>query len=160
MKRTLMRMFAAALPLAAAALLSGCSIVCEFIVVNKSDAPLEVRYTHKPSAMPPNAPPAVPGVLSADKVNNTGREWRNVPPERYTIDYKTGHVWVKVLPGEAVLVAQMMNYPGHDSQYSDASFQIDSLSLEGARGSAKFQGRQAMTQFLNARGGTFVITYR
>ena len=154
------RAITAALLLASAALLSGCSVICEFVIVNESGAPLEVRYTHKPSGMPPAGRIEVPGVVGADKVNKTSREWRNVPPERYTIDYKTGHVWAKVEPGEAVLVARMLNYPGHESQYSDSSFYIDGLSLDGSKGSAKYQGRQALTQFVSDGGCTYVIRYR
>ena len=156
MKRTL----TAALLLGAALLLSGCSAICEFVIVNESGAPLEVRYTHKPSGMPPNGRIEVPGVLGADKVSESGREWKTPPPERYTIDYKTGHVWAKVEPGEAVLVARMLNYPGHESRHSDSSFYIDALSLDGSKGSAKYQGRQALTQFVSNGGCTYVIRYR
>lgn len=154
------RKFAAVLLFASALMSSGCSIICEFIVVNESGAPLEVRYTPKPSAMPPTGRLEVPRVLSAGKVGTSDREWKTPPPERYTIDQKTGHVWVKVEPGEALRVAEIINYPGHDSHHSDSRFQIDSLSLDGARGHAKYQGRQAVTQFLNTRGGTYLITYR
>jgi hypothetical protein len=154
------RKFAAVLLLASALMSSGCSIICEFIVVNDSDAPLEVRYTHKPSAMPHEGRFQVPGVVGAGRVDDSGKEWRQVPPERYTIDYKTGHVWVKVLPGEALRVAEITNYSGHDRQSDDSLFHIDSLSLDGARGSAKYQGRQAMTQFVDTDGGTYVIRYR
>lgn len=154
------RMMAAALLVASAALLSGCSVICDFVIVNESGAPLEVRYAPKPEAAPPNALPAVPGVLGADKVDESVRQWRNVPAERYTIDSKTGHVWVKVLPGEALLVARLSNYSGHESQSGDSGFNIDSISLDGAKGSMKYQGRQALTQFIDDGSCTYVIRYR
>jgi hypothetical protein len=57
-------------------------------------------------------------------------------------------------------VDEIINYSGHDSRYSDEIFRIDSLSLEGAKGSIRYQGRQAMTQFVESKRGTYLIRYR
>jgi hypothetical protein len=154
MKRTMIIVVA----LSAALLSSACSVSYEFVIVNESDAPLEVKYILKPSAMPPHGQIEVPAVLSSDRLSRAERPWVTLPYERYHIDHGSGHVTVRLGPHEALRVADIMNYSGHESEYSESRFPIASLSLNGARGSVSYEGRQAMTQFVKS-DSAYLIKY-
>ena len=149
---------AISLLLATILFLSACSVGYEFVIVNASNSPIEVQYTIKPSGMPPNSRTHMPAIVNAVEMKKSEREWKAVPAEQHHIDYKSGKVTVTLAPNQALRVADIINYPGHDSESSDVRFHITSLSLEGTRGSVKYEGRQALTQFRES--DDFVITYK
>ena len=84
---------------------------------------------------------------------------RALPYERYSIDHRSGSVLVRLGPGEALRVAYIMNYSGHESEHSDSRFHIASLSLDGAKGSVRYEGRQALTQFIES-DAMYIIRYK
>jgi hypothetical protein len=138
---------------------SACSVVREFVIVNESDGLLEVEYTLKPSGMLPNRQIEMPVLLCADKLSKSEWAWRALPYERYHIDHKSGHVSVRLGPNEVLRVAEVMNYSGHESEHSESKFDIASLRLEGVRGTVKYEGRQALTQFIES-DSMYIIRYR
>jgi hypothetical protein len=140
-------------------LFSACSVGYEFVIVNASDSSLEVRYTVEPSGMPPNSRVHVPVILNAEELKKSERKWKDVPDEQHRIDYKTGEIVVRVAPNQALRVADITNYPGHDSERTDLYFHIANLSLVGESGSVCLEGKQALTQFKQSDGG-YAITYR
>jgi len=135
--------------------LSACSVRSDFVVVNESDHPIEVQYQFKPS-ISKTAPLAdsiqPPAKLEVKEFQKSGREWKNVPEEQFHYDNRTGVVTVMVVPGEALLLDYVYNY-------SELDFDLDSLSLTGAQGIIKLEGRQTFMQF-KEESGSFVIRYR
>jgi hypothetical protein len=135
-----------------------CSRSYHFVIVNDSDGPLEVKYTFKPSDLPPDNNPR-PMKKSAKDVENSEGEWRDIPVGQYQGDFKSGKVMVTLAPGEALRVDRISNYPGHASEHSDSYFHIANISLTGAKGSVIYEGRQALTQFREQSDGLYVIRY-
>lgn len=140
-------------------LFSACSFGYEFVIVNASDSWLEVRYTVKPSGMPPNDRNHLPMMLNTEELEKSEHKWKDVPIEQSHIEYKSGEIMVKLAPNQALRVADITNYPGHDSEYTDLYFHITNLSLVGARGSVCLEGRQALTQF-KKDDGRYTIIYQ
>ena len=61
--------------------------------------------------------------------------------------------------GETLRVAYIMNYSGRESEHCDSRFHIASLSLDGAKGSVRYEGRQALTQFIES-DAMYIIRYK
>jgi hypothetical protein len=135
--------------------LSACSVRNDLVVVNESDYPIEVQYQFKPSHSK-TAPSAdsiqPPAKLGIKEFLASGREWKDVPAEQFHYDDRTGIVTVRVAPDEALLVDYVYNY-------SEFSFDLASLSLTGAQGSIKLEGRQTFMQF-REESGSYVIRYK
>ena len=138
---------------------TACSYGYDFVVVNASDKPIDVRYLVNPSGRPPERRTHIPAVLEAGELQKSKRTWKDLPAEQHNIDHKSGEIVVKLAPNQALRVADITNYPGHDSEHTDLYFHISSLSLTGARGSVKYEGRQALTQFKGSET-LYVITYQ
>ena len=62
-------------------------------------------------------------------------------------------------PGETLHVAYIMNYSGRESEHSDSRFHIARLRLDGAKGSVRYEGRQALTQFIES-DAMYIIRYK
>jgi hypothetical protein len=138
-------------------LFSACSFRYDFVVVNKSDGVIEVRYKLKrytletPSNYFDIAPPAK---LSIKEFQKSDRVWRDIPKEQYIFDNLTGTFTVKVAPSETLLVDFANNYRGDESQFA-----LESINITGAKGSINLEGKQAQTQF-KVESNTYVIQYR
>ena len=140
-------------------LFTACSYGYDFVVVNASDKPMEVRYLVNPSGRPPERRTHIPAILDAGEVQKSKRAWKDLSAEQYNVDHKSGEIVVRLVPNQALRVADITNYPGHDSEHTDLYFHISSLSLAGTRGSVKYEGRQALTQFKGSET-LYIITYK
>lgn len=61
--------------------------------------------------------------------------------------------------GETLRVAYIMNYSGRESEHCDSRFHIASLSLDGAKGSLKYEGRQALTHLIES-DAMYILRYK
>lgn len=137
-------------------LLSSCSLGYEFVVINASDELLVVQYTFKPDYRDKISAPVKANI---EELENTQRRWTPVHFEQFGIDQETGTVTVKLPPREVLRVADITNYPGHNSEHSDLYFHISSLVLSGSRGSVTYNGKQACSQF-KEDSTTYKIIYQ
>jgi hypothetical protein len=69
----------------------------------------------------------MPVLLSAYKFQQSDLTWGALSNERYSIDHKSRRVLVRLVPGEALRVAYIMNCSGHEIEHSDSRFYIASL---------------------------------
>jgi hypothetical protein len=132
-----------------------CSTMEDFIIVNDSSGILQVEYKLKKNKLDIEKPKKI----SAEKLKSREKEWQELPPDQYQIDNETRVIKVKLAPNEALLIEREINYRGHEKESEGEFLQIESLSLQGAKGIARFEGRQALTQF-KENNGDYLIVYR
>jgi hypothetical protein len=147
--------------LATALLLTACSSIQDFVVVNKSGVVIEVQYKVKwckPETPGKNSVVSPPAKLSIEEFGRSSHTWKSLPKEQYRYDDPTCTYTVSVAPGEALLVSQSANYPGHEDVNSEDNFYLESISITGAKGAVRLEGRQAQTHFMK-ESDDYVLTY-
>ena len=148
-------------PLLAALLLASCSWIADFVVLNKSDAPVVVEYTFKekfqrgPACCPSGERPSK---KAAKDVGNDGVSWRELGAGEYAYDAAAGRVTVVLKPGEALRVMRAVNYAGYEHAEDDA-FDLRSIALTGAKGTLYLEGLQAQTAFKAESNDLYTLTY-
>ena len=133
---------------------SSCSWMTNFVIVNKSDGVLEIEYKYRESSREIKPPQK----KSAQDLKKYDARWESFPSDRLKINQVSKTVQVRLEPNETLLVESETNYTGHDSN-SGGLFPIESLSLSGKRGSAKYEGRQVLTQFREESETLYTIIY-
>jgi hypothetical protein len=136
-------------------MMSGCSYRYEFVVINKSDRPIEVQYQLKRHASGQYADINTPAKVTLSEFEKAEYQWRNLAKEQYQFDNLTATFKVSVAPDEVLLVDFALNYSGDESEFDLASIKID-----GARGSIDLEGRQAQTQFRFDEDRKYILRYR
>ena len=137
-------------------LLSGCSRLTLFAVVNMSDKPLEVRYRMNG----PNWPcgkPTITTILQLDADNPLQQE----PALRYYDDPAGGLVELTLKPDEVFALTSMRRVENEQEEASEAGrFCVKEIELVGAQGEMKFQGTQAYQAFRIESWKRRELTYR
>jgi hypothetical protein len=147
--------------MAMALVLAGCSTREDFVVVNKSAQVVELRYKMKrcngeiSSDERDRHPPAK---LTREEFQKSDRVWINLSKADYNYDGGTCTYNVRVAPDEALLVDYAYNYRGPNSEGSELYFELEELSISGAKGEIVLRGRQAQTQF-KLESDAYVIIY-
>jgi hypothetical protein len=148
----------------AACLLAACSYSSDFVIVNESDSPVEVRYQLK--AYDPsyhesyNEKFIYPALMSAEDLKRSSHEWKqlNEAGKDFGFDEKSGTVSYQLPPQTALRVERILNYV--DNGHNETPFRISNISLNGPKGSVELRGRQAQFAFKGDPSGTYIITYR
>lgn len=141
-------------------LFAGCSYITDFAVVNESDRPIEVRYRVK-NYPGPFAAPVAPAVIATSQMSaKGGQQWSTLTADRYQLDQANRTVTVRVMPNEALLVADMHNYNGHGDPWDAKQFPIDEITIQGSGGEVCFRGSQSRTSFSEVSSALYTITYR
>ncbi|HYP53323.1 MAG TPA: hypothetical protein VEQ42_07265 [Pyrinomonadaceae bacterium] len=151
-----------ALPLVAAMLLSSCSFISDFVVVNESGAPLEVQYAYKERFAAPKccAMGELPQRRPARDLGNDERPWTTLREGEYFYNATAASVTVVLRPGEALLVTRLNGYAGPGTGQEE-SFTVRSVRLAGASGTIFFEGLQAQAAFKEEeRQSLYAIRYR
>jgi len=149
------RIFSVILLAAACLFCSSCSWVTKFVVVNKSSDVLEVRYTLAPLS---GGGKTLQKTTLDDKGELKNEAWSEMPLEQYEYNQETETVTLRLAANEAVEVASEVTYTGHHSADNNF-FKIKTLSLSGTRGAARYEGRQALTQFREESESLYTIVY-
>ena len=141
--------------------LTACSYSTEFVVVNESDRPIEVRYKAKRF---PNEPPdftARPAKMLASQLGNHDRQqWKNLTPDQYQVDRENRTVTVNVMPREALWVTNMFHYFGDDDPNDVANWPIEEISIMGAGGGMTFTGDKSRQSFSYVSRVLYSLTYK
>jgi hypothetical protein len=141
-------------------LLVACSYITDFVVVNESDQPIEVRYKIK-NFPGPFSPPVVPATLASSQLSTKGnQEWNKLNSDRYQLVQESRTVVVRVMPHEALLVANMHNYSGHGDAWDAKEFPIEEITVRGAGGEMKLADQQARTTFSEVSRALYTLTYK
>jgi uncharacterized lipoprotein YehR (DUF1307 family) len=143
-------------------LLSACSSREDFVIINKSGGFIEVQYKLKRCA--PDTPRTFnggnsPAKLSIKEFQKSDHVWRDISKDQYKYDALTCKLTVNVAADDALLVDYAYNYRGHDREGSELRFDLEALSIKGAKGVVSLEGRQTQTQFKNNESGDYIIAY-
>lgn len=155
MKRVL-----AFLTFALALLLAACSYTANFVVVNATDRPLELRYKVKASERDPIQVAGDPLKTAEESLRGGDRRWQRLAPEEYTVDREARTVTIRVMPHEAVAVMRVTNYGGHDDASGAGAFAVEEIRLSGAGGEVKFEGDGARRAFVEESRNLYTLTYK
>ena len=141
-------------------LLTGCSYMTDFAVINESDQPVEVRYKIKnyPGSF---SPPVTPATIAASQLSTKGnQQWNNLASDRFQLDQDNQTVVVRVMPHQALLIADMHNYGGHEDAWGAKEFPIEQITLRGARGEINLANERARTTFSEVSRALYTLTYK
>jgi hypothetical protein len=147
-------------PLVAALLVTSCSSISEFVVVNGTDKPIEVQYTFKERFATARCCPLgeKPERKSVSDLKGDA-PWTPVEEDGYAYNPSAARLTVVVRPAEALLVTRVNNYAGHDAG-EDESFALKSVRVTGEGGTIFLEGLQAQAAFGRVEPGLYALTYR
>ena len=140
--------------------LTACSYSTDFVVINDSANPVEVQYKVKnyPGSF---APPATPSTITSSQLDSHGgQQWKKLNSDQYQIDVETRTVIVRLMPHEALLVASMHNYGGHEDAWDAKEFPIDEIAVSGSDGELRLAGQQARITFSEISRALYTLTYK
>ena len=141
-------------------LLSACSYLTDFVVINDSAEVVEVRYKVK-NIPGPFAPPVAPATIAPSELSAHGnQQWKKLTPAQYQLDQENRTVMVRLNPHEALLVVSMHNYSGHEDPWDAKEFPIEEIDIGGANGELKLVGQQARITFSEVSRALYTFTYK
>ena len=138
--------------------LSACSYGYDFVVINKSEGPIEVRYQLKrwtpetPGKFVDFHPPAK---LTVAEFQKSKHPWQKLSKDQYAFDNQTGTFTVTVAADEVLLLQSVSNYRGDENQFDFAR-----IKISGSKGAIDLDGRQAQTQFKVESDTNYVLRYQ
>ena len=134
---------------------AACAYLTDFVIVNCSEQPVEVRYRVIASRSPVEA-----GTLAKTantRLRSRDPGWQELTATQYELG-RDGAVGVRLSPGESLRVAKVRDYELYAELEQEAyRFAIEELSVSGAGGEVRFSGAQARKAF--ARESTRLYTY-
>jgi hypothetical protein len=141
-------------------LLSACSYATDFVVVNQSEKALDVQYRVKdfPGAF---VLPEIPATVPSSQLSTKGsQQWSKLGSERYQVDPQNRTVSIRLLPGEALLVARIHNYAGHEDAWGAKEFPLSQLTVKGTNGEISLNNEQTRTSFSEVSKALYTLTYK
>src|SRR5215813_6640733 len=140
--------------LTGACLLTSCSYLTNFVVINATDRPIEVQYVIKKPAYPsppfsPGQPlPTNPAIKDVSQLDHQ-TAWRELSASQYTFDPDGRIVVVSLMPNEALRIEKQNLVDGKvDDASQAAKFSIEEINITGSYGEIKLQGEQARKMFM------------
>ncbi len=152
MKRFILLVVVGSLALFAAA----CSYVTDFVIVNESDGPITIRYEVK-DFPGPFYPPTTPGVAAASELSEDAQPWN---PVQFAVDEASRSVTTRLSPGQALRIAALSHYSGHDDPNDGDEYQIRKITVSGTHGELDLTGEQARTSFTKVARTLYTLTYQ
>lgn len=144
------RIFLALLVSVSAILMSGCSTVEYFMIVNESDAPLEIVLKWKDGLKGP--------LRKHSYVGFNGRKFDRLEP---LDDMKAGdknEIRIMLDPKQAISVHSIYQWPREAiRRLVDSDYRVYQIDLKGAKGEMHLSGEQAWFQFREMDQGYFLI---
>jgi hypothetical protein len=140
---------------------AGCSYVTDFVIVNKSDQTIQVRYKVKAESVgPPTFEPRPAKIAASEMKTRDKKAWRNLRPDEYQVDQKTRTVTVNVAPNEALWVTSMFHYFGDSDPNDIAKWPLDEITLTGTEGEMTFTGDKTRQAFEYVSQVLYTLTYK
>lgn len=142
--------------LASLLLFAACSYTTDFVIVNETDGPITVRYEVEdfPGQF---YVPLTPEVVAASELSEHDKQWN---PVQFEVDEASRSVTTRLMPGQALRIATMNSYGGHDDPNSAYKYSLRRITVSGSRGELDLMGEQARTTFTKVTRGLFTLTYR
>jgi len=141
-------------------LFAACSYTTDFVVVNQSSQSIEVRYKIK-EFPGPFAPPVVPATITISRLSTKGgQDWNELSPDGYRLDEQNRTVIVELESHQALRIARMHHYMGHDDAADAEEFPVVEVIVTGAQGDLKLVGQQARVTFSEMSRVLYTLTYK
>ena len=153
-----MRRILLSLLILCAATHTACSYLTDFVVVNESGQPIEVRYRVKESR-----PPVETGTLAkiaTSQLDDGNKQWQALTPAQYQLSQESRMVTVRLMPDEALRVAIMHHFTGVEDRSDVENFPIEEISVTGSSGELKFTGEQALKIYSKVSRVLYTLTYK
>lgn len=144
-------------------LLSACSYSTDFVVVNESTQPIEIRYQVKKSPAGPLAISGIPATIEAFQLSpHGGQAWKELTADQYKVLEEDSNetVAVRIAPHEAVRLTRLLEYGGHADPGEANHFPIEKIDIKGATGELKLEGQSARTSFSEVSRALYTLTYK
>jgi hypothetical protein len=132
--------------------LAACSWNSEFIVINETSQPATVSYKLKfPKA------DELPKIMPASELEKDNYNWQ---PTQFGLNNETQVYTVVLQPQQALRLAGLGTYTGHESLRNGREDDIQSLTITGANGVINLSGEQAQRAFANEKRDNYYFHYK
>lgn len=147
-----MRYAFTALLLLFALTLAACSFSTNFVVINASDQPIQIRYKIAQTGIDPLVAARKPATLPTSRIST--REWQELPSTQYGFDHDGRVVTVSLSPGVGLRIHQGGEW---DEHYAGENFTIEELDIKGANGEINLKGDQVYKGFVPVRSAFYTF---
>ncbi|MGH9966430.1 MAG: hypothetical protein ACREBG_01155 [Pyrinomonadaceae bacterium] len=137
-----------------------CSYITDFVVINESASPIEIRYKVK-NLPGPFAPRIRPAKMTAVRLRAGDQAWQEMDRAQYELDPEDRTVTVRLMPNEALRIERLQRAGMQVDEAEDAqSFSVEELSIIGTNGEIKRDGERVRKSFVCESKKTYTLTYR
>jgi hypothetical protein len=141
-------------------LLTGCARLTLFVVVNRSDRPIEVRYKIKQSSSDIRLVCDPPAVMMASQLG-TGQHWQELSDAQYKLERDSRLLTLSLKPGEALKITVIHTPQNEQDELMETQrFCIEEIEVTGDVGGIRLQGRQSYYGFRTEPGDFRALTYK
>lgn len=141
------------------AVLSACSYLTDFVVVNRSDQTVQVRYRIR-NYPGPFAPPVAPATIAMSGLSiKHNQKWVELPTEAYRLDQHNRTVIVELGANQVLRLARLHNYSVEDST-NVADFPVEELLVTGESGELQLAGEQVRLAFTEMSRVLYSLSYK
>lgn len=139
---------------------TGCSFGTEFVVVNKSNGSVEVRYKAKKASGERPLSCKTPSIMAVSKLNASNETWQELSESEYKLDADKGTTTVSIKPDYALRIMSIIR-PDNDQEefFEREHFCADEISITGPNGEIRFEGKQVYKAFLSESSALRTLTY-
>ena len=148
-------------------LMSGCSWLPWFLVVNKTSGPIVIGYTlagegSRLAACPDNYFITKPKITTIKAIGDAKVD--TLPDAKYSCDPNTRKVTFQLNPEEAAYLFEVSGYHGFRTDkdfqnYTFMEYPIKSITIESQRGKIEFTDSQVTRDFLKVNNSLYMLTY-
>ena len=140
---------------------AACSYSTDFVVVNESGQPIEVRYKIREAPVGPRDFSGTPSKKDASQLGKGNRTpWRKADASEFRLDAVNRTVTVVVLPHEALWITSMFHYIGDEDPNDVANWPIEEISVTGAGGAMTFTGQKSRQSFSYVSRTLYTLIYK
>ena len=145
-------------------LLSGCSWITTFAIVNASRAPITISYTIGTEATKvPACPDGVflpfPRVVPVKELATLEGLSKEAQKADFTCEKSTRTVTLSLAPEQAVSLFRVGTYTGPNSE-RDYRLDLMKLNIKGESGELQYGGRQVLRDFEKSNDALWILTYK
>jgi hypothetical protein len=137
--------------------LASCSIGYDFVIVNESEAPIEVTLEVREAYWND----FFQYVLAKQQMSKSydPEQWKGLAPAEFSADQEKRLVVLTIKPREALRVESVTNYD-EDSLMRAQQFKLRGIRITGQAGEVNHTGDQARAQFCSSQSSHYEIVYR
>jgi hypothetical protein len=129
-------------------------------VINESDHLAEVRYKVKNFPGPFGPPVALATIVASQLSTGGDQQWKTLTSNQYQLYQESRTVIVRLEKHEALRVASMHKYGGHQDPQDAKDFPIEEISITGEAGEMSLKGQQARTTFSDVSRALYTLIYK